>query len=364
VKPLPGAAAMLAIAVAVAIPVPSIADEVRDRQWHLGFLDISRAHAISIGSGTTVAVIDTGVDPHPDLSSNLLNGAAFDPRTTGNGKRDQVGHGTGMAGLIAAHGHGSNDGALGIAPGAKLLPVIDNMTGDQGDSRYTAQAIDWSVAHGADVINISSHGAPSPELRAAVSSAIANDVVVVAGVGNRPSQNTIGFPAFYPGVVAVGAIDRNGKLASLSVTGEGVTLSAPGVDIMTTRPRRQYAAGSGTSAATAIVSGAAALVRSRFPQLAAADVVRRLTATATDKGPPGRDDQYGYGVLNLVAALTADLPPPAETTPPAAAPAPEPPRQGSGRTAVVAFLAVGAVIAAFALHVRARRRRARGGPVA
>ncbi|SNT18434.1 type VII secretion-associated serine protease mycosin [Asanoa hainanensis] len=359
-------AAAAVVCGAVAAPVPAVADEIRDRQWHLNFLQVRRAHAISDGTGTTVAVIDTGVEPHPDLSSNLLVGKAFGVAASGDGRRDEVGHGTGMAGIISAHGHGSDDGALGVAPGAHILPIIDSPDGAQGGARFTAQAIDWAVAQGADVINVSSHGGPSAELRIAIAAAIASDVVVVAGVGNRPGQNSIGFPAFYPGVVAVGATDRSGRLASLSVTGEGVTLTAPGVDIMTTRPGGRYSAGSGTSDSTAIVSGAAALVRSRFPDLSAAEVIRRLTLTATDAGAPGRDEEYGFGVINIVAALTADIPPLSPSTAaatPSATDIAAPPGGGGGAAGVVALVVGGGLIGGFVLIVLARRHRARRRPV-
>jgi subtilisin family serine protease len=117
------------------------------------------------------------------------------------------------------------------------------------------------------------------------------------------------FPAAYPGVVAVAGVDQNGNHADVSVTGPEVVLSAPAVDIVTPGRDLLYGSGTGTSPAAAIVAGVAALVRAKYPSLSAAEVVHRLTATAIDKGPPGRDDQYGYGIVNPVAALTADVPP-------------------------------------------------------
>ena len=136
------------------------------------------------------------------------------------------------------------------------------------------------------------------------------------------------------------------------------------MDIISTGLNGQYRRGTGTSDSAAIVSGAAALVRSRFPDLPASEVVHRLTATATDKGAPGWDEQYGYGVLNLVAALTADVPPssaPARTAPTAAPPE----RDGDSRVlpiALAVLVAIGAGVAAVAWRGRARRRK--GEPVA
>jgi subtilisin family serine protease len=116
-------------------------------------------------------------------------------------------------------------------------------------------------------------------------------------------------PAAYDGVVAVGATDQDGNVASVTITGNAMVLSAPGTRIVSTDAVGGYRIADGTSDATAIVAGAAALVRSKYPNLSAKEVVHRLTATATDKGPPGRDPQYGYGIVNIVAALTSDVPP-------------------------------------------------------
>jgi type VII secretion-associated serine protease mycosin len=303
------AAAVLCAITVTTIPAsPAAADDIRESQWHLRFLNVAKAHEISKGEGVTVAVIDTGVSPHPDLRGNLLVGKDVAGGGTGDGRQDHDSHGTGMAGLIAAHGGGRATGALGIAPKAKILPVRDRTPTSRGNSDNLAAGIEWAVSHGAQVINISSSAGPTSRLRNAVKSALDADVVVVAGAGNRPAY-AIGFPAYLDGVLTVGASDRTGELADISVTGKQVALVAPGVDIYSTGSEGKYRKGTGTSPATAIVSGAAALVRSRYPQLSAKEVVHRLTATATDKGPPGRDEEYGYGVLNLVAALTADVPP-------------------------------------------------------
>jgi subtilisin family serine protease len=123
------------------------------------------------------------------------------------------------------------------------------------------------------------------------------------------------YPARYPGVVAVGGVDRHGDHSAISVEGNQLVLCAPSDLISSLRPQGDYGVGTGTSDATALVAGAAALVRAKFPQLSASEVVHRLTATADDRGPPGRDDTYGYGIVDVVKALTADVPP-ATTAPP------------------------------------------------
>jgi type VII secretion-associated serine protease mycosin len=324
------AAALVGAGAACMPSVPATADEIRDAQWHLDFLEIARVHQITRGDGIVVAVIDTGVDAtHPDLRGRVLPGTDLTlVGKGGNGQKDEDGHGTGMAGLIAAQGR-----ALGIAPAARILPVRDTSNHFGFDS-HLSEGLEWAIDHGARVVCIAAAGDDSSDLRLAIERALRNDIVIVAGVGNYPASTTVRYPAAYRGVVAAGGIDRNGRHADVSVTGREVVLAAPAVDIMSTGRRgpefNGYRIGTGTSDATAIIAGAAALVRARYPDLSAAEVVHRLTATADDKGISGHDHQYGYGVVNLVRALTADVPPlptskpPPTTSTPHAAPPSQP----------------------------------------
>ncbi|MEV8504579.1 type VII secretion-associated serine protease mycosin [Actinoplanes sp. NPDC051475] len=300
---------------------PAVADSTRNRQWHLSTLDVGAAHRISTGEGVTVAVIDTGVNAkHPDLAGTVLPGIDLTGEG-GDGRTDTDGHGTAMAGLIAAHGHGQGgaDGALGIAPGAKILPIRDS-PGKNANPTTFVKGIGLAVDRGAKVISISAGTGTFAALKQAIADAVAHDVVVVAAVGNRPDDIAVGYPARYPGVLAVGATGRNGNLAKVSVTGPEVMLTAPGVDIISTDRAGGYRIGTGTSDSTAIVAGAAALIRSRYPDATADEVIHRITATATDKGAPGRDTQYGYGALNLVSALTTVNVPAADTPSASASP--------------------------------------------
>ncbi|GIH12170.1 hypothetical protein Raf01_03420 [Rugosimonospora africana] len=174
-----------------------------------------------------------------------------------------------------------------------------------------AKGIEFAVESGAKVISISQNAVtPTPSLVAAVQGAENSDIVIVAAAGNRDEGAlAVSVPARLPGVVAVASVDSNGNHYSGSTDGPQVLLSAPGVNIYQTGPGDGYSSGTGTSDATSITAGAVALVRAKYPNLSAAEVIHRLTATATDKGPPGRDNEYGYGVINIVAALTADVPP-------------------------------------------------------
>ena len=299
---------MTAATVALLYPSsPAQADRIRDSQWHIKYLDLSRAHAITKGDGVTVAVLDTGTSPHTDIANNLKKGTDTVPGGNGIGQTDNDGHGTAMAGLIAGHGHNSSDGAIGVAPNAHLLPVRTVDGKDSGDALITA--IQWAARARAQIINISVTSVRSRQLSTAVTEASAAGSLIVAGAGNTSTDGRLGYPAALPEVLAVGAVDRKGAHASFSVTGSEIDICAPGVDTVSIDLNNKYAKGWGTSDATAIVSGAAALVRAKFPDLSAQEVIHRLTATATDIGPAGKDDQCGYGVLNIVKALTADVPP-------------------------------------------------------
>ncbi|RKN24249.1 type VII secretion-associated serine protease mycosin [Micromonospora musae] len=352
-------------------PIQEGVDQIRDDQWHLQFLNIAGAHRLSLGEDVLVAVPDTGVDQHPDLRNNLLPGIDIIPGGSGDGRSDRDSHGTSMAGLVAAHGRGENQGALGIAPRAKIVPIFDSPPHGEGDSTALAQAIDFAVERGVDVISISSSGNATPQLERAVRTAMAADIAIVAAAGNKPGDRRVAYPASEEGVIAVGGITRSGTYSELSVSGPEIDLVAPAVDIYSTSYGGKYSKGTGTSGATAIVAGAVALIRSKYPYLPAREVVHRLTATAIDKGPPGRDDEYGYGVIDIVAALTADVPPLGFGSATASAPAgggprttaaAEPPGDGLGsdNAATVRGLAtLGVIVAAavtWAVIVRRRRR--------
>ncbi len=292
----------------------------------------------------------------------------------GTGHVDKFGHGTEMASLIAGQGHGRT-GVLGIAPGAKILPAKVSEL-DRASSAAIGQGIAWAAQHGAEVINVSIGDAPSLELTSAVKTAADADAVIVAGSGNDSTNVIYGYPAAVPGVLAVGATDRSNRHADFSLTGPATQLCAPGVDIIAAEPTNKYVKISGTSPATAIVSGAAALVRAKFPKLSAQEVIHRLTATATDIGKPGRDDECGYGVLNIVKALTANVPPLETTataptqTPTAATPtqktstptggsgqASSPTNTGSSSKIVVGIVLIGVMAGGLLAFLLAWRRR-------
>lgn len=372
-------AAGISLLAATTLPASTAyADSIRDQEWYLRSVSVLQTRSMTTGAGVTVAVIDTGSFPHPDLRGNLLAGTD-EISGSGNGQDDRQGHGTRMAALIAGHGSAGNRGIQGVAPAAKILPIRVAANAEAKSSDAIAKGIVFATDQGASVVNISMAGGPDFDLEDAVNRAVEHNVVVVAGVGNAPRDLIIGYPAANEGVLAVGATGRDGKHASVSVKDAKVQICAPGVDIISAVPKDGYALATGTSDSTAIVSGAAALVRAKFPNLSAKDVIHRLTATADDIGPPGRDNECGFGRLNVFKALTADVPPlpasagpssaasrssaapgyidPAATTTPAAAGAEAEPASGGGLVVLggvlVGLLVAGGLVAA--LVVRRRR---------
>jgi len=372
-------AAVAAVLAALVSPgLANAAETLRAKQWWLDALHIDQAQAIATGTGVVVAVVDTGVQAdHPDLAGQVLDGADLD--FSGNddlGRTDLKGHGTAVAGLIAARG-GGPDHALGIAPGAKILPVKVLIQGGQGNSDL-ADGITWAADHGAKIINVSDGGPDNRRVTEAVRHALSKGALVVASTGN--DGGSVVSPAALPGVLAVGASDRTGALAPFSARGPQVVLLAPGTDIVSTfnrgtdgRPGGYNLPATGTSFSAPIVAGAAALVWSKYPHLTAAGVLNRLIRTADDLGPPGRDDQTGFGELNVVRALTADVPD--VTANPLGTPGPVvgeglPPvdndgSEEAGRALAVALVGLAALMVlgagglAVFLFVRARRARAR-----
>ncbi|MCM3926096.1 S8/S53 family peptidase, partial [Frankia sp. AiPs1] len=284
-------------------------------QWYHAVLGLAQAQAVSEGAGTVVAVIDGGVDAgHPKLQGQVLPGAGVGPGAAVDGWRDDDpdGHGTAMAGLIAGRNDNGRPEVRGIAPAARILPIS---TGAEADSAEVARGIHRAVDLGADVINLSlgSAGAATPDEREAVAYAFAHDVVVVASAGNvETGDSEINSPANIPGVVAVTGSTARGDFWRGSSRGARAAIAAPAPGIRAPVPTRVSPdgldTGAGTSNSAAIVSGVVALIRSAWPDLDAPNVIKRLIYTARDAGPPGRDVEFGFGIVDPAAALTKAVP--------------------------------------------------------
>ncbi|WP_405361112.1 S8 family serine peptidase [Kitasatospora sp. NBC_00085] len=339
------AAALLAAGMAVGpAAVPAAADgSIRKDQWHLDAMHAPEMWQISKGQGITVAVIEGGFKlDHPDLVGQLLPGKDFSGLPGGVGSYSN-GHGTQMASLIAGSGKGmGGNGAYGLAPGAKILPLkIQNGSDGSGLSSadfldQIGQAVSYAADQGAKVINISQGIEAiktSPDdvakLNRVIASATAKGSLVVSSVGNSAQQgNPVEYPGGLPNVVGVGAVDRNGEVTSESERGPQVDLVAPGAEMVEAcTGQTGYCDSHGTSDATALVSASAALVWSVHPDWTANQVLRVLISSA---GKPSdgsvRADNVGFGAVRPRIALTAPGDPgPANVNPipekPAEAPA-------------------------------------------
>ncbi|MFC7528565.1 S8 family serine peptidase [Actinoplanes sp. GCM10030250] len=295
-------------------------EPIADLPWHQASLDPEKVAPLSDGRGVTVAVIDSGVDSgHPQLSGRVRAGRDLLFPGGGAGDFDCIGHGTAVASIIAG---GGEEGIAfrGYAPRAEILPVVvsekgaDDGEGEPGTASGFAAAIRFAVQAKARVINISLvlYDDVTP-VRNAVREAVDAGVVVVAAVGNvgkdGAQQTRTPYPAGYPGVIGVGAVDQTGARAATSPVGPWVDLMAPGDQVVAAARASGYTRYTGTSFAAPFVSAAAALVISREPDLPADQVTKRLLATAdpsfggTPVRAPANGTGYGFGIVQPLRAV-------------------------------------------------------------
>ncbi len=297
-------------------------------EWWFGSWHVEqKVWPLSQGAGVTVAVLDTGVQASlPDLRGVVLRGAdVSDGEASGGGSGDtdgdigNDGHGTAVAILIAGQGYGT--GIAGIAPRARILPVKVGNAG--ADSAAAAAAgIRFAVQHGARVINMSFGGqVPSPRscgpvLASAVGYALSRDVVLVAAAGDAAVLPGPMEPASCAGVLAVAGVGPDGSLWPGSTREPYVAVAAPGEQItFAGLDGRHSTTATGTSFSSALVAGAAALIRARYPHMPWYQVDQRLIDTAAAAGPRVPSDAYGYGVVDLAEAVNATAYPLARSAP-------------------------------------------------
>jgi hypothetical protein len=267
-------------------------------QYVVNKLQLAEVHKVATGRGVLVAVVDSAIDmKHPDLAG------AFVEQYDAVGRREKPHfHGTGMVGAIAAHRR-----LMGIAPEARILAIqAFSGTTRQSPEATTKQilaGLDWAVRKGARVINMSFAGPYDPMLALAMKNAHAKGVVLIAASGNLGPKSPPLYPAADPNVIAVTAVDENDRLFAQAVRGPHVAIAAPGVDVMVPAPEETYQLTTGTSVAAAHVSGVAALLIERHPNVDAATILEVLTSTAQKLNPKGRDDQFGWGLIDPASAL-------------------------------------------------------------
>lgn len=397
------AAALAAAFLGVALPAPPAAAEApgqctypskpyEGRPWALQRVLLDELWKQSTGKGVRVAVIDTGVDVrHPQLKSavdvgsgiNLIPKDAEDEhgnkveRGKEDGTTDTVGHGTKVAGIIAARPM-KGTGFVGLAPDATIIPIQQNDADGNGTAGTLAAAILHAIDEKAHVINISQDTAnavePTPLLKEAVQKALDAKIVVVASAGNDGIDGNVKptYPASYEGVLAVAASDRNNERAAFSQSGDFVGVAAPGVDMITTVPGGGHCADNGTSFSAPYVAGIAALIRAKHKDWTPKQVVAQIQQTA-ERSIAGHDRLVGWGVVDPVRALTEDDRPVeapvaregvvnAEPPTPAELHPGETPEQRDARLATYVVVGGGVLVAAItgtAIALRDARRRSR-----
>lgn len=266
-------------------------------QYALEKLHLPEAHALVHGTGIKVAVIDSAIDVrHPELANSIAE--SFDALGSGEGPHI---HGTGIAGAIVAHAK-----LTGSAPAAQILAIrafAAATGGAQSNSYVILKALNYAVVKGAQVINMSFAGPKDAIIERAITAVATHNIVMVAAAGNAGAKSPPLYPAANPTVIAVSATDAQDHLFSASNRGGYIAVAAPGVDVFLPAPDDKYQMTSGTSFSAAYVSGIAALILERNPALKPDDLRATLMKTARDLGSPGRDDLFGAGEADALAAV-------------------------------------------------------------
>jgi len=297
---------------------PAVLPLAEKVSWANDFVGISEAWKITKGKGVKVCILDTGCDlHHPDLRSGIVE--AVDFTRSPYGPQDRAGHGTWCAGAIGARGR-----IEGIAPECSLM--IGKVLGDNGagDEEGIYSGLMWALNNGADIVSMSLGG---PRMSRTMHELIIRFVSrrqkwIFAASGNDGTYNRMGYPAGWKETISVGAVDKEGRRAKFSNAGDNLDIVAPGVDTLSTIPLRDggYGSMSGTSMATPIVAGVAALALAKHRAAGGEsgldtldDMREHLRKSATDTGAPGHDPETGAGIINAPRLLSriskdADLP--------------------------------------------------------
>jgi subtilisin family serine protease len=272
-------------------------------QWYLKDVEVLDAWEKSLGTDIIIGVVDSGVDlDHQDLSDNVLPGG-WDFGDDDDDPNDRFNHGTKVAGVIAAI-QNNEIGISGCAPEAAILPVkiSQGSTGSFTDETV-AEGIIYAAEYGVDIINLSlgwTDDKPHQVVRDAIDHALARGIILVAAAGNN--SGPVWFPANYDGVISVSGTDLEGR-NDIYAFGPELDLVAPGRNIWTTGINNDYSSISGTSFSCAIVTGVAALLSARYPNLTGEQIRDYLVVRADDLGEEGRDDTFGYGKVNARRSL-------------------------------------------------------------
>ncbi len=248
----------------------------------------------STGKGADIAVIDTGVSPHSDL---IIDGGISTVEYT-DSWHDDFGHGTHVAGVIAASHNG--DGVVGVAPDANIYAVKALDENGEGQLDDILEAIDWSIENGMDIINLSlGTEIENPLLEEILEKAYESGILTIAASGNS-GEDLVIYPAKYKNVIAVSAVDGRMNPTTFTSTGEAVEFSAPGINIKSTYLDNSYGIASGTSQAVPHVTGMLALLMEKYPEKSHIELREELIHHVNDLGADGRDAVYGHGFISYL----------------------------------------------------------------
>ncbi len=303
-------------------------DNVAERgdatQYVIAKLHLGAAHRITKGDDVVVALIDSRVDTkQPDFAGQIVD--TYDAGCGANAPPDP--HGTGMAGAIASH-----SGLVGVAPDAKILAICafgGSSATPQATSANIIRGVDYAIEHGAKIINMSFAGPQDPALAQELQVAREKGILVVAAAGNAGATSPPLYPGADPNVIAVTATDEHDRLFSGANQGSYVAVAAPGVNVLVPAPEGGVQVTTGTSVATAHVSGVAALLMAEEPSRTPEDIRAILVDTAKHLGTEGVNPQFGAGLVNPLKALRSPPEIVSETSAPAAPPAPAAPAPAS-----------------------------------
>ena len=298
-QPQPQATPQPTPAVATTAARPAAGDPA---QYALAKLRIGEAHGLANGDKILVAVIDSGVDlGHPEFKGAVAG--SFD--ALGKAEKPHS-HGTAIAGVIAARAR-----LMGVAPAARILAIRafgSSGVSTEATTMAIVKGIHYATEQKARVINMSFAGPTDPGLGRYLAAAKANGAVLIAAAGNFGPKSPPQYPAADPNVIAVSATDADDKMFRASNIGPHVAVAAPGVDILLPAPDSEYQLISGTSFSAAYVSGVAALMLERSPELTPDGVRKILQDTAKDLGPTGKDPEFGAGLVDAYQAILAVQP--------------------------------------------------------
>jgi subtilisin family serine protease len=282
--------------------------------WHVKQLNVPETWKVTRGEGIKVLVIDTGFTSHPDLAGGMNLKASKSFLHYERAKGDKNGHSTHVCGIIGARDNAQ--GCVGVAPDCEIITA--KVLGEDGAGSFTAirQSLEYALRIKPDVINMSlgSHAYDS-KMHDLIKKLHKENIPVIAAAGNDGRGNAVNYPAKYPEVICVTAYDKKGRPARFNSTGKEADFSAPGVDIYSTYLKNGYAKLNGTSMATPFVAGLVALLIAKHRKQEAEtgendcqtvdQIKQHLIKYADDKGVVGRDETWGYGVIDPVKAIMA-----------------------------------------------------------